>query len=586
MKLFGQITRGVRKVIDIAKQLDETMINLRVVTGLNQEQTYGLINSYAELGKQLGATTTQVANAANDWLRQGYAMSEVNDLITASLYLSKLGMISTEEATKNLTSAMKGFKIEASSAMDIVDKLTAIDINAATSAGEIANGLAQFANLANMTGVNLDQASSYVATIADVTQMSGSSAGQAMKMILSRFGTVKSGKYNKLNVDSETNDESAKLNDVETILNKMGIAVRKTNLEFRDFDDVLDDVAERWRTLDTVSKNAIATAFAGTRQREAFATLMENYDKYEELLKVSEESEGTAERKYLSYMEQLTASTNKLTAAWEQFTNNAQVNKMLKNITDYITKIVEQLPKLIKYLTYIVIQTRGGTIVKSIGNKIAGMLGYTDAEGNPIDFKKEKIGAKVIRKIFPGKKGEKIEETPKQNGEVKFEEQKTEQLQTQVSLEKQKTEELQKQVQAEKQKNEESKQQVVSEQQESLEDTKQLQSEKQSTIEDQKQTMQEKSSSVSGVSGGAGISGGKLSSATIGKISGILSIASYGVTQLLSGLNAYTQSGATHTSAVAGMGTVESSKEAEQAYKSISTSFATAIPLVGQFLGD
>ena len=73
--------------------------------------------------------------------------------------------------------------MSATESMDIVDKLTAIDLKAATSAGEIAEGLAQFANIGSLMGVNIDQAASYVATIADVTQMSGSSAGQAMKMI-------------------------------------------------------------------------------------------------------------------------------------------------------------------------------------------------------------------------------------------------------------------------------------------------------------------------------------------------------------------------------------------------------------------
>lgn len=76
-----------------------------------------------------------------------------------------------------MTSALKGFKIAASESMDVVDKLTAIDLKAATSAGEIANGLAQFANIGSLSGVNIDEAAAYVATIADVTQMSGSSAG-------------------------------------------------------------------------------------------------------------------------------------------------------------------------------------------------------------------------------------------------------------------------------------------------------------------------------------------------------------------------------------------------------------------------
>jgi len=74
--------------------------------------------------------------------------------------------------------------------MDVVDKLTAIDLKAATSAGEIANGLAQFANIGSLAGVNLDEAAAYVATIADVTQMSGSSAGQALECFWRFIGII------------------------------------------------------------------------------------------------------------------------------------------------------------------------------------------------------------------------------------------------------------------------------------------------------------------------------------------------------------------------------------------------------------
>jgi len=80
--------------------------------------------------------------------------------------------------------------LQASESMDVVDKLTAIDLKAATSAGEIATGLAQFANVGSLAGVTLDEAAAYVATIADVTQMGGSSAGQALDCFWGLIGII------------------------------------------------------------------------------------------------------------------------------------------------------------------------------------------------------------------------------------------------------------------------------------------------------------------------------------------------------------------------------------------------------------
>lgn len=352
-RVIMRLIRSVSQLVQQAIGLDKVLANLRIVTGDSKNSTRQLISEYANLGKAIGVTTTEVASSAVEWLRQGYETAEVLDLVKSSMYLSKLGMMDASTATQSLTSALKGFKLQASESMNVVDKLTAIDMKAATSAGEIAQGLAQFANLGSLAGVNIDQAAAYVATISDVTQMSGSSAGQALKTIISRYGNVKAGAYTKLNTDSESSDENVNINDVERVLSKLGISIRKSNLEFKDFDEVLDSIAEKWSTLDRVSQKAVATAFAGIRQQEAFVTLLQNWDKYQDLLEVSENSKGTAEKKMVSYKESYEAAKGSFTAALQDFLNRAEINDLLTQIVKFGTKLVEILPKLIRHLVNI-----------------------------------------------------------------------------------------------------------------------------------------------------------------------------------------------------------------------------------------
>lgn len=419
------VRKGLKDITEKAKQLDQAMTNLRIVTGKNAENARTLITSYAKLGKELGATTIEVTTAATAWLRQGYEISQVNDLITATMYLSKLGMIDTATATKDLTSAMKGFKLEASDAMKVVDKLTALDVKAATTAGDVAEGLSQFANIANLNGVSIDQASAYVATIADVTQASGTTVGQALKTILSRYGNVKAGAYNKLNVDSETGDTDEKLNDVERVLTKMGISIRKTNLEFKDFDEVLDEIAGKWQTMDNVSKKAIANAFAGIRQQENFLTLMENYNKYQELLDVSESSAGTAERKYQSYKESYVAAKNEFTAALEQVANSSEISKLLtgllevgKNIVEGLQKIIPLIPGFISVFAsfrtwqgksllqtgYRMLSSRQGQGQGRYGQAVSNARGMTIKNPFSLDSRTERVNNKLANEEYKSSK--------------------------------------------------------------------------------------------------------------------------------------------------------------------------------------
>lgn len=62
------LVQGLSQVYQNVVQLDQAVVNLQVATGYSRGQTQELIGMYSQYAKQLGATTVQVADAANDWL--------------------------------------------------------------------------------------------------------------------------------------------------------------------------------------------------------------------------------------------------------------------------------------------------------------------------------------------------------------------------------------------------------------------------------------------------------------------------------------------------------------------------------------
>ena len=74
--------------------------------------------------------------------------------------------------------------------------------------------------------------------------------------MLSRMGMIKAGNLK----DPETDED---LSDVESTLRGLGISLRASNSEFRNFGEVLDEVGGKWNSFSTVQRRAIATAFAG-----------------------------------------------------------------------------------------------------------------------------------------------------------------------------------------------------------------------------------------------------------------------------------------------------------------------------------
>jgi hypothetical protein len=67
-RILNKLMASISKIIQLTKELDTAMFNLRVVTGGSREDATGLIRDYRALADQLGATTVQIANAANEWL--------------------------------------------------------------------------------------------------------------------------------------------------------------------------------------------------------------------------------------------------------------------------------------------------------------------------------------------------------------------------------------------------------------------------------------------------------------------------------------------------------------------------------------
>lgn len=252
-------------------------------------------------------------------------------------------MISTTEATKDLTSAIKGFKLSTEDAMSVVDKLTKIDQVAAISAGNLAEGLARVSTTAQQAGLSLDETAAMVTTITEVTQRDASTAGEALRTLISRYSNVKAGVFTSMGEEAE--ETSGNINDIEKVLGKLGIRIRTSGTEMRSIEDVLDELAEKWDTLDDVSRNAVASAFAGVRQRESFNILLSNWDRVKELTEESANAAGTANEKYSAYMDSMEAATKRLQNAWEGFTQSLETSTVMKFLTNATAAMVENMDK-------------------------------------------------------------------------------------------------------------------------------------------------------------------------------------------------------------------------------------------------
>ena len=333
---------GAKEAYQTIADLNKAMTDVQMVTGESAEQTAELAHQYSQMAKELGATTTEIANGASEWLRQGKSVAETNQLLESSMILSKVGAIESSQATELLTSTLNGYKKEANEAMHVVDAMAAVDLAAATSVEELAVALQSTANMARVNGVGFEQLLGMVGAVSEASRRSASVVGNSFKTIFSRLTNVAAGKM--------TDDLGEPLNDVEQVFNGLNIKLRDSSGEFRNMYDVISELANKWTKLDNVEQNWVATSVAGTRQRETFLTLMENWDRAVTLSTTALNSEGMAMDKMSIYLESIEANLNKLKATVEDLLYSEEIVNVINLVIKAITRLVEGISWLIDKL--------------------------------------------------------------------------------------------------------------------------------------------------------------------------------------------------------------------------------------------
>lgn len=163
----------------------------------------------------------------------------------------------------------------------------------------------------------------------------------SIKTLFSRFANVKVGKF--------VDDEDAKaINDIAKALDKVGIQLIDGQNKWRDVGVVIGEVADKWDTLNDREKNAISTSVAGVRQAEMWRALMNNWERAQDLIKVSIESTGSAAEKMQTYMGGLEAKINTFKTTWGQLIYNEDTVKFFASVVEGGTKFLEVLQKIVQ----------------------------------------------------------------------------------------------------------------------------------------------------------------------------------------------------------------------------------------------
>lgn len=247
-------------------------------------------------------------------------------------------------AADYMTVATRAFRIEVEEASRVTDVYSTLAASSASSTEELAIAMSKTASSAASVGASFENTTTMMAVMISATRESATNIGSAMKSIISRYGEMSSDP-SKL-VDAE--GDAISFNKVDDALRSVGISMKDVNGQFRDFDDLIEELGSKWQSLDTLSQRYIATEFAGNRQQSRFLALVENYDLYKELQEKAMNSEDSGTLQYLKTLDSIETKIQQVKTAFQEFYTTSGLQDLIKFVLDSVTKILEKMNKMPK----------------------------------------------------------------------------------------------------------------------------------------------------------------------------------------------------------------------------------------------
>lgn len=292
-----------------AQDLNESLNNIRIVTGNSTEQMAQFAQEANKAAQSLSTTTTEYTNASLIYYQQGLSDEEVKERTDVTIKMANVARESAETVSDQMTAVWNNFYDGSKSLEYYADVMTALGAATASSTAEISEGLNKFAAVADTVGLSYEYATAALTTVTATTRQSADIVGNAFKTLFARIQGLNLG---------ETLEDGTDLNKYSEALAAVGINIKDQAGEVKDMNTILDEMGAKWKTLAKDQQIALAQTVAGVRQYTQLVALMDNWDFFQQNLDTASGAEGALQKQADIYAESWEAARNRVTAAAEE----------------------------------------------------------------------------------------------------------------------------------------------------------------------------------------------------------------------------------------------------------------------------
>ena len=329
---------AVQSAYGYAQDLNESLTDIRIVTGASSEEMTRFAERANKAAKALSATTTEYTDAALIFYQQGLNDEEVQKRTDITIKMAHAAGESAESVSSYMTAIWNNFDDGTESLEYYGDVITKLGAATAASSEEIAAGLEKFASIGETVGLSYEYATAAVTTIVDKTRASADTVGTALKTIFARLQGLELG---------ETLEDGVDLNKYSKALKAVGVEVLDLSGNLRNADDIIYDLGTTWDTLTRAQQTALAQTVAGTRQYTHLMSLMNEFDSFQQNVSLAENSEGTLQEQADIYADSWEGAQKRVQAAAENIYDSLINDEFFIDLLNGFEKVLQTIGSLI-----------------------------------------------------------------------------------------------------------------------------------------------------------------------------------------------------------------------------------------------
>ena len=351
--LIYQVVDSFKQMIQNVISLNSAMVELRKVTEATDADFDTFLTNAKSKAVELGSTVTDLVNATADFSRLGYSLDEAEELGRVATIYSNVGddVDSIDQATTSLISTMKGFGLEASDAMSIIDKFNEVGNKFAISSGGIGDALQRSAAALAAANNTIDESIALIVAANNVIQ-DPETVGTMWKTVSMRIrGATTELEEAGLETDYMAESTASLRKEIMALTNVDGTGgfdIMADADNFKSTYEIILGIGQVWEKISDIDQAALLELLAGKRQGNALAATLTNLEDLQGALAASQGSAGSALKEQEVWMESLEAKINQFKAAFESLSSTVINDDFLGAIIDTGTNLLSLLDNIIQ----------------------------------------------------------------------------------------------------------------------------------------------------------------------------------------------------------------------------------------------